>query len=206
MKTPKNKGNGLPAPKCCVNRREASRPRRSSEHPVRVKHCPLKASPCQAGQHGADSFRQALTAPVRQAIHGCPRCTSVHARRPVASPCEATGRRNDAHSQSAPFESDQTQSPRYDPVYGLQQASARSRLGIAPGSSPSGCQRRREPRASVGLRCRIRAVFIHLAGSPSIHIDASKRVVHSSSTPAKPVVLPHPHMSPRKTSPFVANR
>lgn len=79
----------MPAPKCCVNRPEASRPRRSSEHPARVKHCPLTASPCQAGQHGAHSFRQALTAPVRQAAQGCPRCTSVHARRPVASPCAA---------------------------------------------------------------------------------------------------------------------
>ncbi len=65
----------MPAPKCCVNRPEASRPRRSSEHPARVKHCPLTASPCQAGQHGAHSFRQALTAPVRQAAPGMP---SVH--------------------------------------------------------------------------------------------------------------------------------
>lgn len=112
--------------------------------------------------------------------------------------CGGLRRRNSAHSPSTPFEPGQKQSPRYGPVGGLQQAPERSRLGIAAGSPPSGCQRLREPRASLGLRYRIRAVFIHLTGSPSIHIDAFKRVVHSSSRPAKSVVLPHPHMTPEK--------
>lgn len=207
MKTPKNKGK-WPASTEMLCQSSRGQPTSAKQRaPGQGEALPsdgvtLPGRPTRCAQLPTSTHRPCASS--------CPGMPSVHIGSCPASCrltlCGGLRRCNSAHSPSTPFEPGQKQSPRYDPVGGLQQAPERSRLGIAPGSPPSGCQRLREPRASLGLRYRIRAVFIHLTGSPSIHIDAFKRVVHSSSTPAKSVVLPHPHMSPRKTSPFVANR
>lgn len=207
MKTPKNKGKWTASTEMlCQSSRGQPTPAKQRA-PGQGEALPsegitLPGRPTRCRQLPASTHR-----PCASSCPWMPRCTSVHARRPVASPCAAdydgaTMRTAHRHHSS------QARSNHHDttPCMGS------SKLRRVPASEspqealPAAVRGSGSHGASVGLRYRIRAVFIHLTGSPSIHIDASKRVVHSSSRPAKPVVLPHPHMSPRKTSPFVANR